>query len=119
MCREPCLDIDATLCRQFVVDVGVQFVFGDGDLRVGHGRYLCVISSVSLRAAVIPEGARSWRRHCTADTRRCLAPVLHHPSRPPEAGGAPAPPAPQFRTTPPNPLPTHKAYVPHPPPPHP
>src|SRR6266849_3050062 len=110
MCREPCLDIDATLCRQFVVDVGVQFVFGDGDLRVGHGRYLCVISS-SLRAAVIPEGARSWRRHCTADSRRCLAPVLHHPSRRAEAGGATAPSASQFRTITAKPLRTDKGYV--------
>jgi hypothetical protein len=29
---EPCLDIAATLRRQFVVDIGVQLVFGDGNL---------------------------------------------------------------------------------------
>src|ERR1700681_4734449 len=38
---QPRLDITATLRRQFIVDIGVQFVFGDGNLWVGHGRRLC------------------------------------------------------------------------------
>jgi len=31
--------------------------------------------------AVIPEEARSWRRHCTADSRCCLASVEARRSR--------------------------------------
>src|ERR1019366_4198554 len=41
MSREPGLDIATTLRRQFVVDIGVQFVFGDGNSWVGHCRCLC------------------------------------------------------------------------------
>src|SRR6266480_2525065 len=44
---EPCLDIAATLRRQLVVDVSVQFVFGDGNLWVCHFLGLCVVFSVS------------------------------------------------------------------------
>src|SRR5438045_2337889 len=108
MCREPCLDIAATLCRQFVVDVGVQFVFGDGDLRVGHGRYLCVISSVSLRRTFSrrPGGAIAPLIRAAV-----FASVLHYPSRRAEAGGATAPSASQFRTITAKPLRTDKGYV--------
>jgi hypothetical protein len=40
MAREPCLDVAAALGRQFVVDIGVQFIFGNGYRMVGHCRYL-------------------------------------------------------------------------------
>ena len=36
MRRQPRLDITAPFRRQFVVDVGVQFVFGNGNPGVGH-----------------------------------------------------------------------------------
>ena len=51
MRREPRLDIAATLRRQFVVDIGVQLVFGDGNLWVGHGR--CLSRSLSGRSLSI------------------------------------------------------------------
>src|ERR1700752_2856530 len=38
---QPRLDIIATLRRQFIVDIGVQLVFGDGNLWLGHDRRLC------------------------------------------------------------------------------
>ena len=40
-----CLDITAALRRQFVVDVGVQFVLGDGDVRFSHCSSLSISSS--------------------------------------------------------------------------
>jgi hypothetical protein len=44
MRRQPDLDIAATFRRQFIVDIGVQFVFGDGNPGLGHGRCLCPIT---------------------------------------------------------------------------
>src|SRR5258708_17403677 len=64
---EPCLYIAATLRRQFVIDVGVQLVFGDGNLWGGHGRCLCLIliKIVCRPVAVSPSPPRGGknRRH--------------------------------------------------------
>jgi hypothetical protein len=42
MSRQPRLDVGAALPGQFVVDIGVQFVFGDGHVRFGHRRGLSI-----------------------------------------------------------------------------
>src|ERR1700682_530054 len=82
MYREPCLDIAATFRRQFVVDVGVQLVFGDGDVWVGH----CRLSSLSCLITVVsdqcPCGLPSSLRNGSADRTRLerhrLTPDLCH-----------------------------------------
>src|ERR1700694_5377316 len=51
---EPCLDVAAALPRQLGVDVGVQFVLGDGNLAVGHGRRLCPGSIENCLSAALP-----------------------------------------------------------------
>src|SRR5258708_37695774 len=44
MGRKPGLDVGTAFRRQFVVDIGVQLIFGNGNASVNHCRCLCLIS---------------------------------------------------------------------------
>jgi hypothetical protein len=48
MDNQPRFDIAAAFGRQFIVDVSMELVFGNGNLRIGHGRRLFSISIVPL-----------------------------------------------------------------------
>src|SRR6266436_4505523 len=82
---EPCLDIAATLRRQFVVDVGVQLVFGDGNLWIAHGRCLCLIKlKIACRPVAISLPARRKDRKTVAAQTRSSHPhpyACHHLTR--------------------------------------
>src|SRR6266404_5856907 len=58
---EPGLDIAATFRRQLVVDIGVQFVFGDGYLLFTHGRRLSV-ETFSAPTSFTGKGKRGERQ---------------------------------------------------------
>src|ERR1700722_8984187 len=45
MRRQPRLDIAAAFRRQFVVDEGMQLVFGGGNRWIGHCRFLFLVES--------------------------------------------------------------------------
>src|ERR1043166_1849893 len=70
---EPCLDVAATLCRQFIVDPGVQFVFGYRNSGVGHCLvFQMVLVSIAIRtvtcitlAITSPAAAPAVRRRDT------------------------------------------------------
>ena len=49
MRREPRLAFAAPFRRQLVVDVSVQFVFGDGNVGLGHCRRLCLFQGRSVQ----------------------------------------------------------------------
>src|ERR1700712_3771818 len=57
MCRQPRLDIAATFRRQFIVDEGMQLVFGDGNHGLGHCRCLSV-AIIPLFSSTCPAGER-------------------------------------------------------------
>src|ERR1700731_2772376 len=48
MRRQPRLDIAATFRRQFVVDEGMQFIFGDGNRWIGHCRCLFLVEIIPV-----------------------------------------------------------------------
>src|SRR6267142_4940326 len=99
MSCEPCLDIAATLRRQLVVDIGVQLVFGDGNLMVGHCLGLCVnlrlgaslglcLSSIENRlpagCGLTPatgQGQQNHRDPISSLTSTPLMPASFHPSQ--------------------------------------
>src|SRR5450759_4462281 len=77
MRRQPRLDIAATLRRQFVVDIGVQFVFGDGNSWVGHCLCLCPSSikkSLSAGCDVPPQGGGTGK----PSRLKLVLPILMH-----------------------------------------
>src|SRR5258706_15386300 len=90
MRREPCLDIAATLRRQFVVDVGVQLVFGDGNLWVGHGRCLCLVlieNCLSAGCNISPHKGWGLENHCDSMpfiTSTCIIAAIISPVAAPD-----------------------------------
>src|ERR1700722_16653115 len=48
MRRQPGLNIAATFRRQFVVDEGMQLVFGDGNRWIGHCRCLFLVEIIPV-----------------------------------------------------------------------
>ena len=56
--RDPCLHGCAALGRQFTVHISVEFVLGDGNVRVGH----CPVLSNLKNLEVILHGAKLFAR---------------------------------------------------------